>query len=307
MNKIMLILAGTLLFCTTAFAGGDKPVVLLIEAKGKVMYSANGETWKDVRRNKFLFEGWRVRTGNDGSCKLLNQRTEMLEPVGGNTELEIRARETKVTKGDALKPEPAKTLAGFLNRKFAKVQKYTSLRRYGKAKRGIKLATAANITLSDGFSDLVWESAGPEYSYRLTVGEKFFDVPKSGAKIIRFKVPRIAPGNYKYRVQLLFEGEVAYTPGEMHSLRWLSAAELENFRAEERRIHEVAPNNGFLIGNLMDEHGFKVAAMDQYRTFLSENPESDEVRPFLVKVLNELELKELEESETGIYQSRLKQ
>ncbi|MDM8517287.1 hypothetical protein QUF76_13885 [Desulfobacterales bacterium HSG16] len=72
-------------------------------------------------------------------------------------------------------------------------------------------------------------------------------------------------------------------------------------KREILHIQKIAPDNGFLMGSLMEKRGLKVAAMDQYRRFLSESPDADETRPFLIKILNELKLEKLEKREMEMH------
>ena len=294
-NLVMMILF--IFFSAGASASGETPVVLLIEAKGNVEYSADGQTWKKVSRNKFLFENWRIKTGEDGNCMLLNQQTEMLEPVNSNTELEIRKEGTRVIRGSVSESETARDIAGFLKRKFAKVQKYTGITRYGRQDENIRLETVEEITLSEDYPDLVWENAGQQCDYQVIVGKKFFEVPGSTEDVIRFPLHSLEPGQFKYAVQVLYDGEIVYAAQNKNNLRWLNDAEKSSLRKEMQRIEDVAPDNGFLLGNLLDERGLKVAAMDQYIRFLSQEPAADEIRPFLIRVLNELKLGRMEKIE----------
>ncbi len=306
--RIVFIASVATLFISASAASGDNPVALLIEAKGEVMYSPDGKAWKKVSRNKFLFENWQARTGRNGTCILLNQETDEIEQVGNNTEFEIHANGTKFLKGTASEPEPAKSLAGFFKRKFATVQKYTGLTRYGKTENQVKLKTADRITLSDDYPEMVWKNVGEEYSYQLIVGEKIFNVPKPGteSEMIRFKLPHkeMKPGLFEYCVQILYEEEILYSPEKKNKLKWLSDAEKISFQTQKQQISQIARDNGFLMGALMDEHGLKVAAMDQYRKFLAENPDSDETRAFLIKILNDLKLEKFENAEKAVYNGR---
>ena len=69
----------------------------------------------------------------------------------------------------------------------------------------------------------------------------------------------------------------------------------------------IDPDNGFLLGNVLDEYGFKVAAMDRFREFLSENPDINEVRPFLMKVYDDLKLRHLKQAEALLYYQQKQQ
>ncbi len=279
-----------------ATAAEDDPLAMIIDAKGDVAYSPNGHTWKPVNRNKFLFEGWRVKTGEDSVCKLLKHRSETIEVLAAGTEVELNADLTKVLSGNISDTRPARSFGAFLKRRFASVQKYTVTRSL-KPDRDIRLKTVREITLSEDYPDLVWDNPGPEYSYQLFVGGNVFEVPGTEGDMVRFTVPRPVPGENRYCVNLLYKGEVLYAPEDRNILKWLSGEEKKAFHQDLARILEVAPDNAFLLGAFMEEKGFRVAAMDCYRNFLAANPDADEVRPFLLRVLGDLELEKLKKAE----------
>ena len=308
MNRTItvLILTATVLFSSPAMTlSRNEPVALLIQSKGKVMYSPDGITWKNVRRNRFLFEGWHVKTASDGSCKLINQQTGMIETVEVNTHVKIFAKATKAVMGMISTPEPASDFMSLLKRKFAKVQKYSAIKRHSKYKARAELETVRKITLSRDYPDLVWENAGSEYSYRLVIGKNIFDIPASDNDMIRFPLNRMPSGPSDYYVQLIRNGEIAYTPEKKGRIHWMSDAEIKEFREEETRIRETDPA-GFLLGNFMDDRGLKVAAMDLYRKFIAENPDANEMRPFLIKIFGDLKLRTLKDAEMAVYHGQSK-
>jgi hypothetical protein len=286
---------------TLPAAAPDAPVVLLIQATGEVAYSTGGKQWKPIRRNKFLYRGYTLRTGADGRCKLLDQETDEIRTVENNTVVKIDEKGLKVLKGRISEASPAGGLAGFLERKFARVQKYTAVRRSANPRTPRQLKTARQITLSPDYPDLVWESWGPLYSYELTVGEKRFEVPPSKEDVIRFTLTAMTPGVFPYGVKVLYQGEVLQRQKQDGELRWLSDEDAQAFNRRKMHIEELAREDGFLLGNLMDDEGFKVAAMDAYRRFMAENPEANEVRPFLIKVLSDLHLDRLRQRESVRY------
>ncbi|MDM8522043.1 hypothetical protein QUF80_01625 [Desulfococcaceae bacterium HSG8] len=304
--RTLLILAAAVLLCTNMTAASEnEPSVFLIQADGKVMYSEDGKTWKNIYRNKFLYKGDRLKTGNDGTCKLINHQTGVAESVGSNAEIEILANGTKALKGLLSEAEQSTSLMGFLKRKFTKSQKFAAITRRTRSQKHVELKTVRNITLSEDYPDMVWENVGIEYSYQLIVGEKMFDVPASCDALVRFALTPISPGQSDYSVQVLYNGEILYEPGKKGKLNWLSDAEKNSFREKKQLVQEVDPDNGFLLGSFMYEQGLKVAAMDQYRKFLFENPDANEARPFLIQVLNDLKLKTLKEAEAVVYDYKL--
>ncbi len=283
--------------------GTEEPLAMIIDAKGEVAYSPDGQAWKPVNRNKFLFEGWHVKTGKDGMCKILKHDSETIEVLAGSTEVEMKSDATRVLEGNISDTRPSRSFGAFLKRRFASVQKYTVTRSV-KSEKDVRLKTARDITLSEDYPDLVWENPGPEYSYQLFVGDKVFDVPGTDEDMVRFRLPQAFPGENTYCVNVLYKGEVLYAPEDRNTLKWLSNEEKKTFQQELARMLEIAPDNRFLLGVFMEENGLKVVAMDRYRDFLTENPDAEEVRPFLVRVLGDLELENLKKAEMAFIRNQ---
>lgn len=300
---LIMMMAGLLwiLQAAPAAAAGEAPPVLLIQASGDVAYSTDGTAWRKVRRNKFLHPGYTVRTGPDGRCKLLDQKTDEIRTVEPRTKVRIGEKGVAVLKGRISQPAPAGGVAGFLERKFTRVQKYAAVQRGVKNRTSGQLKTARRIVLSRDYPELVWENRGPLYSYELTVGGQRFTIPPSKEEIIRFTPRDIPPGVHPYRVTLLYQGEVLQTPKQNGELRWLSGGEVAAFNLKKARIEALATEDGFLLANLLDDEGLKVAAMDTYLRYMAENPEANEVRPFLIKVLSDLHLEQMRQRESVRY------
>lgn len=291
-NRKFLIILAVVSYCliTDSAFSENTPVVMIVEAKGTVLYSPDGQTWKEVYRNKFLFENWRVKTGKNGTCMLLNKNTEMLESVDNDTELQVSGKGTKILRGRILESKSAKDLAGYFKRKFIDVQKYAGASRYAKTPDKITLSLAQEITLSEDYPEMAWENTGERYDYQLVVGEKMFQAPGSEGNVIRFQLTGMIPGRFNYAVRVLFDGEIIYATREKNKLTWLSNSERNAIDRQKMDILKIAPDNGFLMGLFLDEKGLKIGAMDQFKKFLIENPNSNETRLFLIKVLNELKL-----------------
>jgi hypothetical protein len=298
--KKMLLLGVALLLTTPALALPNEPLAMLLKAQGKVEYSSDSKNWKEVSRNKFLFQNERVRTGDDGTCKLIDQKTNAVISLNPNSEIEISADGLRAYSGKISQEDSAVNLMGILQRKFAKVQKYAVVLRSA-SKRGHKFNIANEIVLSEDYPELVWESLGPEYEYKLIVDEKVFDVPATKKKIVRFKLPAIKIGEFSYTVQVVKNGKVLYSPQKRGNIRWMPEAEQKALKEGEECIHQIDPCNRFLLANYLDEMGLKVAAMDEYQRFFEENPDQNDMRPFLIKVYNDLKLKALKSEEIMRY------
>lgn len=299
--KALIILFILLLISPCAWAVNNEPIALLIQAKGKVTYTTDGKTWKLISRNKFLYEDDRIKTHETGQCKLINRETDMLQPINSNTEIRVSRKGIKVLTGDIPEAESSGDIISFLKRKFAKVQKYTVVKRNGKSLLNNYLQVASTITLSEAYPEIVWENLGPDYSYELVIDGKTFNVPESSGYMVRFKPGNMISGTFDYYVNVFYKGELLYIPKVKGNLRWLSETENQLFQKKVSRVHQIAEDNGFLLGNIMDEHGLKVAAMYEFQKFLSENPDINEARPFLIKIYNDLKLNKMKQNETVLY------
>lgn len=296
----MLLLGFALLLTTPALALPNEPVAMLLNAQGKVEYSSDSKNWKEVSRNKFLFQNERVRTGDDSTCKLIDQKTDAVISLKPNSEIEISAGNIKAYSGEIAQEDSPVNFMGILQRKFAKVQKYAVVLRSASKKKH-RFNIANEIVLSQDYPELVWESLGTEYEYRLIVDGKVFDVPATDKKIVRFKLPVMKAGEFSYTVQALKNGVVIYTPKKMKNLRWMPDAEQKALIEGKRCIQKIDPCNRFLLANYFDEMGLKVAAMDEYQKFFEENPDENDMRPFLIKVYNDLKLKAMKSEEIMRY------
>ncbi|MDA0273505.1 MAG: hypothetical protein O3C68_09680, partial [Proteobacteria bacterium] len=67
----------------------EPPVAKLVQIEGLVEYSRNGDKWNPVLRTKYLFPGYRIRTGKDGSGTLISQESGMSQALGSNSEIEV--------------------------------------------------------------------------------------------------------------------------------------------------------------------------------------------------------------------------
>lgn len=278
------------------------PVSMLTQVKGKIDYSKNGTKWKKVRRNKFLFEGYTVRTGGDGSAKLVNQTTNMSRDVGPNTEFKISAKGGELISGSLSKPSKASgSLSASLNKRFAKAQRYTTVRRSINKKKKMKLNTIKNVTLSATHPDLVWQAMGSDISYRVSIDGTSHTVPAVSGKMVRFTVPALSDGKHEYKVDLMKDGKAIYEQKKNSKLIWLGGSSLSTFNQGLKAVKAAAPGDDFLIANYMEEQVMAVAAMDMYRKYFTENADDIDMYPMLIKAYHDLKLKDLKKEEAVKY------
>ncbi|MGE0084465.1 MAG: hypothetical protein AB7S75_08585 [Desulfococcaceae bacterium] len=279
--------------------GNSEPVVMLIQAIGQVLYSPDGKIWEKVYRNRFLYDGYLVKTGKDGACRFFDPYHQMIQDIQGDTEVKIHAAGIVARRGRISEPASAGGFMSFFQRKFTQVRKYAVIRREDAGSQELK--TVPDICLSEDYPDLVWENMGQEYAYQLVTEKKTYDVSASDADMVRFRLNGLEPGVHSFHISVMYQGEIIDSSGKNSTFLWLSDEENRLFREREKKIREIDPDNGFLMGNVMDEYGFSVAAMDQFRKFLAENPDIHEVRPFLIKIYSDLGLERLRQSESVLY------
>jgi hypothetical protein len=287
-----------------ALAAG--PVAKITQIEGGVEYSRDGENWRVVTRNKYLFPGYRVRTAADGSAKVLNQDSGVTHDLGASTTIAVADDDIEVIAGSNFS-EPEDAGGSFwqaLVNKFSTTQRYTTVRRSVKRDcESVRIGTARDITLSPQFDELVWTNVGPEYAYRLTIDDEVVEVqPSSTGEMIRYEVDGLSPGKHSYQVEVVLDGEVEYTPRRPSELVWLSEAEEAEVLAELDAIrNDPVRNDAFVIADYLESQNLLVGAMDVYRDFFAEYPEENDMRPFLIKSYHDLKLLELKEKEAITY------
>ena len=285
------------------------PVAKLVQIEGQVEYSRNGTNWNPVRRTKYLFSGYHLRTGKDGSGMLINQASGMSQELGSNSQIEIDGGKVIVIAGSLPEPQEEETsLFQSLLNKFAKAQRYTTVR------RGVNLAdevcdnkvrTIRSVTVSPGHSDLVWRNACPEYSYKLVIDAGMpIDVPaQSTSEMIRYNVASRAVGEHTYRVEVLDKDGTVYIPKAESKFQVMSADE----EIELTAVLEQIGDDIFLETNFLEEQGMYVAAMDAYREYFQQNPDDNDMRPLLIQSYQVLKLSNLRESEARLYNAGLEE
>tara|TARA_B100000676_G_scaffold123249_1_gene122829 strand:+ start:3576 stop:4520 length:945 start_codon:yes stop_codon:yes gene_type:complete len=284
------------------------PVAKLVQVEGDVQYSRNGTRWREVRKTKYLFAGYKIKTGRDGSGKLINQSDGKSQKLGPDSEIEIVDGKVMLIAGNLSKPEAESSSIwqGLMN-KFARVQRYTTVRRSaGEADAcNSKVRTIRSVTVSPQHPDLVWRNACPEYSYRLVIdGETTYEVPaQSTAEMIRFAVGEFKPGTHSYRVEVLDKDGTVYIPRKDSNFTMLS-------KKEERKVLSNLQDSGddvFLQTDHLEANELFVAAMDAYRGYFADNPDDNDMRPLLIGAYQNLKLDNLRKSEARRYQAALEE
>ncbi len=285
-----------------ALAKGKGPVTMIMNAEGQIEYSKSGKRWKPVKRNKFLFPGYLIRTGADGKGTFLNQQTGASRELGANSVVEITAEGAKASSGSLSEPvavDGRKRLATLLDNRFRNVQKYTTIRRGVKKSAKVKLKTAthrknAAFNLSATWPDLVWNNEGKGYSYRLHVDDRSYDVPAAEGEMVRYTLKDVAPGKHLYSVEVMKGKEVVYRPKKRSSFMWLTPE-------QERAILGTIPDDDLMKAMVLDSEGIMVGSLDLYTRFFDGNRDDNDMRPMLIQNLHVLKLQNLKRAEAGLF------
>lgn len=310
-SKQMLgLLLGLMTLMAGAAVAKEPPVAKLVDVDGEVAYSRNGEDWSPVNRTKYLFSGYHIRTGEDGTGKLVNQAEGTARSLFNNTVIHISEGEILVVAGRLSEPteEDTSVFESLMN-KFAKAQRYTTVRRSmtapGESPCDNKVRTIREVTVSPSHSDLVWRNACPEYSYKLVIdNQREIEIPAhSTAEMIRYSVAEVGYGEHSYRVEVLDNDGTIYIPRRDSKFTVLNADQEEDIMEQL----EAVGDDIFLETTVLEENGLHVAAMDAYREYFRQNPSDNDMRPLLIQSYQELKLSNLRESEARLYNANLEQ
>jgi len=295
--KGLMAVVLTLVLCFPAHAK-KVPVGMLVSPQGKVEYTKKGKKWKKVRRNKFMYKGYLVRLGADSSVQFINQNTGESIALTANSEVKVTPEGLEALKGELGAVESNTLLAG-MAKKFAKTQKYTTVRRAAK-KEGIQLKPGHQVVTKD-FPEIGWESVGAQYSYRLHIGmkdrktkkweeSKLMDVPAAADDLVRVKV-QPPKKHLKYYVEVVEGSEVVFTTKQRHFKR-MTKKKLQTFVLQSKQI-QAMDASGFLYAGVLKDYGLLLPSMEAYERFFAENADDEdinELRPFLVEVYSRLGL-----------------
>ncbi|MFT7684895.1 MAG: hypothetical protein ACI9FB_000236 [Candidatus Azotimanducaceae bacterium] len=306
---VVVLLASLITGFSQSAEGRDPPVAKLVQVSGVVEYSRNGKDWRPVRRTKYLFSGYQIKTGADGGGKLINQQSGMAQSLGANSEIAVSDTDIALVSGTLSKPvEESSSIFQGLSNKFAKAQRYTTVRRSVTKPGGeacdSKVRTIRNVTLSSSYPDLVWRNACPEYSYNLFInGESHAIAANANAEMIRFPVVGAKAGEHTYRVEVMDNDGTVYIPKKDSTFTWLDGKAEKEIMADLSKVEDDA----FLASDVLESQNMYVAAMDMYRSYFVENPDDNDMRPLLIKAYQELKLSDLRANEARLYTASLEE
>ncbi|MDT8447892.1 MAG: hypothetical protein RRB13_13455 [bacterium] len=289
-------------------AAPDEPVAVLSQVKGEVEYSKDGKKWRAVRRNKFLKADYLIRSGADGSGKVMLQASGDTFELGPNTEFIVKDGKLVAKKGKLAAAGESSALVAGLMKRFDKSQSYTTVRRAASSKK-VEVESARELTLSDAYPYIVFESAGEQFSYEVKVGNEVYKVSPTKEELVRLKVKPFK-GNVVYSIDVLKSGKKVFTMKPYRKgreqldrqLSWLSEGKERELAAQAKQIQEAFPGNDALLSKLYEQEGLYVAAMDSYRDYLKANPDDEDIYPYYFWVIKkQLFLDELYRNEMTKY------
>ena len=279
------------------------PAFLLIKAEGTVEYCKTQNKWKRIRRNKFLFNDYQVRTLQNSSCQLIDEDNQKSYMMKENSQIKISNKQIVSIKGQLSEGQKPGHFENYWEKKFTKVQEYTAALRT-KLNKNMKLITK-DIVLTNEYPEIVWENQGTEYSYRLHINNEIYHVSGVDGTIVRYIPKRLPAGKYSYQVEVVDEfGDIICSSEKKSSLIWLSEKESQKI---VDRIHEIDTqlNNSFIIANYLEDLGLNVPAMDYYKRYFSNNPNENEMRPYLINIYRKLGLTMLRNAECKRYKHNI--
>lgn len=303
----VLFLLSSIISLNSLYAGAKDPVAVLYQVKGDVKYTRNGKKWKKVRRNKFLFSGYKIKTGENGSGMITNQKTGKNLALNPSSIIAIEGGKLIAQKGElGATADSSKLLTGLM-RRFTKSQSYTTVRRAAK-KKSDKMKVVRNIVLSEDYPHLVWPNYGSDLSYLLMIGEDKYEIPASSQDIIKVKIKPFT-GRKNFQLKAQKEGKEILTLKQYkrnnYLIKFLTQKEQDKLNKELQTISENYPDNSFMLGSLYEKKKIWVAAMDQYKKYLNDNPEEIEMTPYLFKVYKKLKLEKTWKEELAQFKSNL--
>ncbi len=306
--QILVIISAIIFSAGSVQAGKKDPVAVLFQVKGKVEYTKKGKRWKKVRRNKFLFAGYQIRSAEDGSGKITIKPTGenvMLKP---NTILKVTANGLTTIQGSVSSVESSNKLVSGLIKKFSKSQSYTTVRRSAQEKNVAELDAVRSVVISNSHPYLVWDNVNQKYSYKLYLDEEVLDVPATESAVVRVKLNQFS-GTKTFKIKA-YEGNeiIAELPqyksrGKFkdHTVSWLESAKKQELDQITTSLTEEYGEDTFILGTYYEKQDMWVAAMDHYKSYLINNPDDIEMTPYLFRVYKKLKLNNVYDKELNEY------
>jgi hypothetical protein len=277
------------------------PLALVVGVKGKVELSKNGQTFQIINtKERFILDGYHIQTGADGSGIIIFLQQDHMTMIEPNSHIEIINGYIKKVNGKFKDLSSSEKVLDDIDRQYLHAMKYTMCRK-SNGKKKIRVKLPRSMSVCKDFPLLVWENCGGEYTYRLTVGSNTYDVPASSDKVVRFTLPELKPGKYKYAVEVLKGGEVVYKPKRTKKLEVLADDALATLKKVKTTIDKIAKGNFLLLGMRLEELDINAAAYDLYDRYFKAHPDENEMRPFIIRACNSLKLKSIKMEHINLF------
>ena len=313
MKKLIVTVTFLMIIAGLVYAGSKDPVAVLFQVKGNVEYTKDGSNWKKVRRNKFLFSGYQVRSNESGSGVITNRISGENSRLPPNSIIVVTDSGVELKDGSLLDSDQPNALISGLMKRFSRSQTYTTVRRSA-GNGSDSFDIARHMVLSDGYPYLVWENLNQAYRYELSIGSDLYRIGPTNDAMIRVAVKPFTDTQTVHIKAYKGDQEVlALEPyksrGEMHehTVRWMSPEEEQQFNESVHTIVSSYPDNAFMLGSFFEREEMWTAAMDQYKAYLSENPEEIEMTPYLFRVYKKLKLQKMYNDELNAWRQAMKE
>ncbi len=124
MKKRLFILILLVTFCLPGGLLAAKikdPVGVLFNVQGLVEYSKDAVKWKKVRRNKFVFSGYQIKTGSDATANVLSQKSGENFKISSGALVKVTDAKFEAVQGTVEPDVTAGPLTKALMKKLAKL------------------------------------------------------------------------------------------------------------------------------------------------------------------------------------------
>ncbi|OGG96746.1 MAG: hypothetical protein A2508_09570 [Candidatus Lambdaproteobacteria bacterium RIFOXYD12_FULL_49_8] len=290
--KLFVMLAIGSFLGVPLMAGSEEPAAVVSAVQGTVEFSKKaGADWKAVRKSKFLSPGASLRTAKDGSAKITLQASGESFIVGGDSEVAVLADKLEAKKGKLTPDQASNELVSGLMKRFDKSQSYTTVRRSASTS-AVEIDVARELTLNAENPYLVFEGAGDKLTYEIKVGKDTYTAKQEKDGMVRAK---IKPFNGEQALEVnILDGKKpvfsvkSFKKGkevEDYKLSWLDADQSKELAAQLTQVDQAFPGNQVMRSKIYEQKGLYVAAMNEYESYLKENPDEEEVYPYYFFVI----------------------
>jgi len=285
-----------------AFATPAKvPLALLINIEGKVELSKNGQAFKEINtKDRFILDGYHIQTGADGSGTIIFLQQENMCKIEPNSHIEIINGYIKKVNGKFQDLPSSEKVLEDIDRQYLHAMKYTMSRKSSDKKK-VDVTLPRSLSICKDFPLLVWENCGSEYTYRLTVGSNTYDVPATQDNVVRFTLPELKPGQYKFSVEVLQGGEIVYKPKRTKKLEILADDAIAGLKKAKDTIDKIAKGNLLLLGIQLEGADINASAFDVYDRYFKAHPDDNELRPFFIRACHSLKLKDVKMDQINLF------